>query len=298
MKAKVLISTLVAATVLPALCLQAQVIANFGSNDYLPGTGSEVLKFNVNGTAAAGNTTRAFDTTTQMNPSSFTGTDSAVFYGGYSWTNDQNVTRSLTRSEIRNNFGGTDPAVIAMATTGSTFTAGTQSIHAAYLFQKADFLNGTSATPNLSLVSLNASITGVHHSGGTNIGTPQTRFLVRNGNNYYLSHSVISWSTNNAASDFFLNSTDLASETWAAYDPFSSLNFDQTSTFSSVVLDDLTGVGIYFEDDNFDIVTAGNQQFSIGLRSFNATAVPEPSTVALCLGLGALGLALHRRRSR
>jgi hypothetical protein len=282
---------------LPALNLQAMSIVSFGSNDYLPGTGSEVLKFNVNGSATAGSTTRAFDATTPMNPSSFTGTDSAVFYGGYRWTNDQSVSRGLTRSEIRNNFAGTDPAIIAMSTTSTTFTGGAQSIHAVFLFQKADFLSGAS-TPNLSPVSLEASITGIHHSSGGNKGTPEARLLVRNGSDHYLSNTVLDWSTAGSTTEFSLDSTDLASETWASYDPTSSLNFDQTSTFSAVVLDDLTGVGIYFEDDMFDIVATGGQQFSIGLRSFTATAVPEPSAVAALLGLAAFGLVWRRRRAQ
>jgi hypothetical protein len=266
---KILLPTLLTMLgTLPLQTLPAKVIVSFSpSTERVTADTS----FNIKGTRSPGSSTRAFDTTQPISP--LTGYTGPVFYGGYQWTNDQNLSRDITRNQIRNNWFDNDPAVLSVATTDTTFLfGGTQSIAAVYLFQQEDFLNGADEE-TLSLTSLEASIAGIYHGSEANVGTPEARFLVRNGSQYYLSNSILNWFVGYSATTYGLDANDLAAETWAPYDPSTALNFDQeAATFSEVNLDNITGVGIYFEDDSFAIVASGGQQWAIEFHSFEASA--------------------------
>lgn len=224
--------------------------------------------------------TLAFDDTTVLSPSSdYTG---PVFYGGYQFSSST-VNGNFSRQQIREN--GTADRIYLQTYSASGWDGSNLSLHAAYIFKQEDFLTGhTTGSNNITGLSISSN----SYSAGTG------RFIVEVGGGYYVSNSTFNVS---GTTSLNLDSTDLTTETWAAYAPASDLNFDQTATFSALSLDDVTAVGYYIERDSWT-GTASSTPFGLGIESFTAlgTTIPEPGTYALILGVCALGGAAVRRR--
>jgi len=223
--------------------------------------------------------TLAFDDTTVLSPTSnYTGPN---FYGGFRFSSS-NVDGIISRNQIRDN--GTADRIYLQPFSASTFDGSTLSFHAAYIFKQEDFNTGFTFGSN--------TIDGLSFTnGGFNAGT--ARFIVEVGDTYYVSNTT----SGNGPGDFSLDSIDLATETWAVYDPATEIDFDQgAATFNLLALNNVTAVGLYTEHDSF--TNSNSTPFGLGIEGFTVTGIPEPSSLALILGLGVTGFAAMRRRPR
>jgi hypothetical protein len=131
-------------------------------------------------------------------------------------------------------------------------------------------------------------------AGGVS-GSVISRFMVEtSGGNLYLSNTSISGGFGGSTWSI----SDLASEQWALFTPgandwrgdFGSLTFD-----TALSSETLAKVG-WFASRDSDV--AGFTNATLTIREFDVTAVPEPSTVALGVGMVAFGAVLLRRRIR
>lgn len=133
-------------------------------------------------------------------------------------------------------------------------------------------------------------------AGGVS-GSVISRFMVETAAGIYLSNTSISGGFGGST----WSVSDLSTEQWAQFSPgsdnwrgdFASLTFDTTLN-----TEELLSVGWFASRDSG---VAGFTNSTLTIREFNVAAVnvaavPEPSAVALGLGLAALGLVALRRR--
>ena len=174
-------------------------------------------------------------------------------------------------------------------------------LHAAFLWQQADFLNG--GLPITFNGNSFASFT-IGSSATENLVGAQVRLLVRDDmDQFWLSktafnspgaNQTFTWNSGNQG---FSNSSD---GDWASFDPTSAfsglgagtdLRFDQLgATFSGMKFSSITGIGFFFEQDNF------HNNLDFHWEGFEVNAVPEPSTAGLLFGASGLFAACLRRR--
>ncbi len=159
---------------------------------------------------------------------------------------------------------------------------GTLSAKGAWVWNQADFLGGY----NTGTLSLGAGSSASASFTTFTSTTAEVRMLINNGGTYYVSNTSFGNSANST-----ITISDLTQETWAT---MSTDNNYTLSAFSSVTMDNVKGVGIFFNN------TRDNLQAQMNLSDFQfnyvAAAVPEPSTYAALLGLAALGFVAVRRR--
>jgi hypothetical protein len=119
-------------------------------------------------------------------------------------------------------------------------------------------------------------------------------FVVEIDGVYYISQTSFDMSGDGSYS---LSAAGLSSESWAVYTPSASLDFDQsTAVYSSLDLDNVTAVGIYYEDDLWSGGTNA-AAYGVGISSLTASGtIPEPAHMSMLLGLICL-LAYGRSRA-
>ncbi len=271
--------------------VQADVVLEFDSTSYVSAD-TDFQRKAPKDTSPSGPyvLTNSFSDSSALSPSS--GYTGPVFYGGYDFTSTTiNPPNGISRQEVRNNYQGTDQIVIKATNFPDTWEGSDLSLHAVYLFKQVDFNPGYT-TGNIGLDGLSVSWGSVDISATYDL---TGYYLVQKDDTYYLSHTTFDMTTDGIAS---LSGASLDSETWAVYDPATNLNFDQSSaSYNSLTLENITSVGIYYEDDLWAGGT-NTSAFDIGIKTFAAdgTVIPESSHVSLLLGLAGL-LCFWRFRS-
>lgn len=236
-------------------------------SDYVSGD----VNFNRLSVAASGVALNPFSDTEQLSP--LTNYAGPRFFGGHQWTTTAE-TRNFTRQQIRDEntpAPTSDQIYFQVASPSATWDGSTLSLAGAVLFQKSDFAD-TAPEGIVRLNRITLQTTGFFH----NEGTPEGRFLVRTKTGYFLSEATFDIGTEDLLASLDANA-DPAPQ-WAPYDPLTNLNFDQGSAaFEVLDLGDVTGLGLYFENDGWAGDPAKVAQFGFGIRSFEAlgTATPD-----------------------
>jgi len=293
----------VAVTVSALLSTTAQgaAVVNWGGTEYV--TGNKAFNdgnpssygtagdWDGDGVANDRGIRHAFDEITPLSPVSGYTTlagKSGTFYGGYdvarigsnsSWnfTTNKSVFQKPAGDQI-----------------GYEMTPGFGYAHFVVAFLKPDFLNGGSANTNY----LDADDTSI----SINLPTLENmtgRFMIKNGQQWYVSETTIT------APGLATLANPSENSRWAIYNPVSALDFNAPSaTFANLNLNDVQGVGYYFENDNVVLVTpkcwisemAVNANFERAAAPPPVGAVPLPA--AVWAGLGLMGAVAGRRALR
>lgn len=263
--------------------VRADVLFSFGG-DYISTASANNARLAIGSGSGPYLETLTFDTVTPMSPASnYSG---PTYYGGFQFSSST-INGSINRQQIRDG-GATDSLYLQSSVTGG-WVGSTLSLHVVYLFKQADWLSGHQSGTN-AISSLSMS--------NNSFSAGEGRFVVEIGGAYFVSQSTVS---TNGAQTLTLNAAALATEQWAAYNPATNINFDQTATFSTISLTSLTAVGVYFERDSF-AGGASNTPFGLGVTSLTVegttTTVPEPGAYALLVGVAGLGAAAFSRRRK
>lgn len=268
--------------------------ANYSSNNINTATPPSQLAtgdFNFNGSATdrASYVTLGQEHTAPNSPNWTTpsGKSGAVIRYGYSIANidssddpSMNLVRYNAGADLLQNTSGAGTSSMRMAS--------------AWYWEKSSFLNGTNLLDNLSFADQAGSLT----ASFANSGTPTTgntrlaRFIIQSGGDWFLSGDAFGGTSGTL-------SINAADATWHNFDPHSaSLLFYNPSDMGSGVLGstltDISAIGVHVQHELFDgtINNAMSHQFG----SLEAAVIPEPATVSVLFGLGALAFVLVRRR--
>lgn len=119
------------------------------------------------------------------------------------------------------------------------------------------------------------------------------RWVVKDGGTYYISNATFAPAPGSPGGTVTLSGPN-ASTTWATYSPSTAggtvLNFNQgAAVFAPHEFTNVTGAGLYFENDSF----TGGTAPQMDVLKFSVTAVPEPGSLGL---VAAAGLLARRRR--
>ncbi|MEM1283537.1 MAG: PEP-CTERM sorting domain-containing protein, partial [Chlamydiota bacterium] len=237
------------------------------------------------------NITNAFNPTTGAN---YSGT-SATFYGGLAMSriNSGSLPAAATFTAGVTDNGANDRISFETTTTQNSSVA----FGASVFFDKADFLNGG----NSLTLSLDQSSATAINSVSVNINTLNAvntqngldaRFAFRTATgSFYVADSSLSVGLNT------LDSADLAATTFTEMrlveGTYQGMGGSFLSTVSGDTLTDIDAIGIVAYSPNLGVGQPKTMGFEID--SFEAFAVPEPSSVAM-LFFGAGFLAVYRRR--
>jgi hypothetical protein len=221
----------------------------------------------------------SFDLSTALSPvSGYTG---GAFYGGVTATGTNGLTNGLSVQNDNTFNGGGNDAVLFGRTATNTLSG--DKVTGVFMWKQSDFL--TSSTGSVELSSL--SYTGRYN--GTATGN-EVRWVIQQGSTYIISSNV---GLSNSITTF--TTTNLSTLSWFSYDPTTSI----TSTIGSTAIvnpsfSGVTATGLYMTATNSVDAAAINLAFS-AFSATSTSAIPEPSTVALILGFGSLGLVTIRK---
>lgn len=281
--------------------VSADTVFNFGpATDYV--TADQPLARNptATGTGATGDPyayTVAFSDTNALSPTTdYTG---PRFFGGYTFTSSSVQGRAPAGRVLSDwSLIGTKDAIRIYADAGSdnNWNGSTLGFASVFIFKQADFSTGY-ATGDLSLDGFSVTYRASSGNGGTFI--PTGRWLVQIGNTCYLSDTTIT-ANYNLTTTASLTGAALSATQWAAYNPATSINFDQTSaSFTALELSQVTAIGIYFEQDSYAATTGDRSGGLLAISTFSATGsivpIPEPSRAMLLLALAGLAAMLARK---
>lgn len=235
---------------------------------------------------------RAFSTTVQMNPQTGYNTTlpSAIFYGGYVVQTLSTTSVAAAKKWDAMEITNTDhiQANSSGAGTGTLF-----STHFAQYWDQSNFLNGGDS--NTVTLSTGDQFTFSVKQANQNAPLWEVRWIVREGNTFYISQEVQTISGANQTYTSTTAYSDTSDGMWAVYDPFANspsgvgttgLNVDfeaGLATFSARNFTNITGIGFYTEID-----THSDSNKFLDIIGFGVSAnVPELSTITY-LGLMAL----------
>ena len=217
-----------------------------------------------------------------------------TFYGGYDFSSST-IDAGFSREQVRTDNATYDyDQIFLQSYNGAGWTGSNLGLHALFLFKQEDFNTGFE-TGVLSVDGLSVSW-NAFQAGTSADRSLEGYFVVGIGSSYYISQTTFSMLSNGSYS---ISGTDLSSEMWAAYDPASSLDFDQSSAvYNSLDLDGVTSVGVYAEDDQWTVNTGAAAAYALGIDSLqvDGAIIPEPAHMSIMLGmLCLLGLVRFRR---
>jgi len=221
------------------------------------------------------------------------------FYGGFMSSSGSSAatlggatgTTSAINARAVVNSGTADMITLALSTA-------TAQIRGAVLFNKSDFLNSTSS--QTIIFDSDSSLTFKGIMGGYR---PVGRWMVLDGSTWYISLATITQTASNTVETHTLNNLNTA--LWAVYNPRLTdtagtylLNAAPTTGYAQHTFTDIQSMGIFMDSYGEAASVDGSSYSRFALAGFtaHATAIPEPSTLAL--SLGALGCVAFLRRSR
>lgn len=175
--------------------------------------------------------------------------------------------------------------------------AGTDAMRmaSAWFWEKSSFFNEADEAGGLSFANqANSLSVGFLNSGPPAAGSVRLgRFMVQSDDVWYLSGDVFGGTTGTL-------SINAAASTWFAFDPLAAslLFYDPSSLGTGVAgasLNNITAIGVHVQHELFNGTSANAAQHQF--NSLRAVVIPEPVTISVLLGLGALGIVLFRRRA-
>jgi hypothetical protein len=206
-------------------------------------------------------------------------------YAAFAHRNDATETAPNTIGTARS---GTTGFVLTPASNTST----AETFDMLLVFKKADFAGGLHAGPvgfdDTSVFSISTAT--------YNANTKSLRAVVQVGSSWYI--SVAENTTPQAAANPKVILSNAAAASWVVWDPTTSIALESINFAAPTVLGssftDIQAVGIY---GHMVKSSESNLGFTLSKFEVSAVAVPEPATIAVLLGLCALGfVAVHRRR--
>lgn len=177
----------------------------------------------------------------------------------------------------------------------SLLAAGAPAMRGLIVFDKGGFLNGLNSGP----VSFDSS-SQLSFSGIMDGYRPIGRWLVQDGGVWYISQSEIVQNAYNTVETHVLG--DLNNALWSVYQPVITdsygtyfFNAAPSTGYAAHAFSDVTSVGVFFDSYGQANTDGGFSRFV--LQEFSATAVPEPSVLAL-IGAGALLVGVRQWKRR
>lgn len=222
---------------------------------------SAQVVFNANGTYTQSFDSLPFDTTTQL-----TWTDNSTLAGWYAAPTPL-ANAYVSRNTTTGSPSGSDLYVYAdpLNAADRAFGSYTNSTASSSIFYGVQLMNNTGHV----LDSVSISFALENYRGGPSAGD----LLL---------------------ASFGLNNSDLLSGSWTQLASLDYTDISNTLSLSSLTWNDGDSLWIRWEDTVFSAGT-NPKNAAFGLDNFSVTAIPEPSTYALILGVATLGLVGFRR---
>ncbi|AHF94120.1 hypothetical protein OPIT5_05995 [Opitutaceae bacterium TAV5] len=264
----------------------AQAIVQWGPD-------TNIVTGNPNGVGLANGVVIFSDTVARSPASGTNGYNGGTFYGGAESTYTGDTTTDPVRAtglgwwRILNGSSGANDAIDF-----GSYTRSGDTVTAAYIWKKEDFLNGFSSSASVSLTSVSATL----YNTSPGIITGTARWLVNVNGQYYVSEG---FGLTGAATTYSLN--DLSSVSWYSYAPGTSLTAIGAQ-WVSPDFSDVSAVGLWMHLENTHATTASSAFGRIESFSATATAIPESSASSMVFAglalVATIAACLRRNRTR